>query len=71
MPYFVHELIGKLNSTLVTALTCPSSHLIAFLVSKSHIVAEPSFRAAATYLPEGSKRDNRAWEGREVWTAVG
>jgi hypothetical protein len=53
-------------STLVTALTWPSSHLIAFLVSKSQIDADPSLRAAATNLPEGSKRENSAPEKREV-----
>lgn len=62
---------GATYSILVTALTCPSSHRIAFLVSKSQMVAEPSLRAAATNLPDGSKRDSRAPEIREVWTAVG
>jgi hypothetical protein len=59
------------HSMLVTAFTWPSSHLMAFFVSRSQMVAEPSLRAAATNLPEGSKRDKSAPESREVWTAVG
>ena len=59
------------HSTLVTALTWPSSHRTVLFVSKSHIRAEPSARPAATKRPVGSNLEKEACEYRDVWTAVG
>ena len=54
------------HSTLVMALTWPSSQRTAARVSSSHMAAEPSLRPAATKRPERSNLASEHWEGREA-----